>query len=98
MIINLREYFDNYIGDVSWYGETNHDDISRENMQKAPEVLYFLELVKYDILGKLNDHKNYRKGNASAEMLHEEARKICERFDENYQENDWLVGDTNVKN
>ncbi len=93
MIINLSDYFEKYIGDISWYGETNHDYKSRENMDKADKVLYFLECAREDILGNLREHKIYRKGNATAEMLHKKARKLCERYDNEYKEEDWNIKD-----
>ena len=49
MIINIEDYLLDYIGDVSWYGETNHDNKSSENMYKAREVLYELEQIMYHI-------------------------------------------------
>ena len=90
MIINLDDYFEKYIGDMSWYGETIHDDIYKQNMEKAYEVLYFLENAKYHILSNLYEHKSYRTGNASAKMLHDKAKEICKRFDSEYNENEWL--------
>lgn len=89
MIINIEDYLLDYIGDVSWYGETNHDDKSSVNMDKAREVLYELEQITYHIIGELTEHKNYRKGNTSAEMLHKRAKEICKRFDIYYNEDDW---------
>ena len=38
MKIDIEEYLMNYIGDISWYGETNHDNESKDNMDKAKEV------------------------------------------------------------
>ena len=90
MIIKLRDYLNDYIGDISWYGETNHDDKSKENMNKAYEVLYFLENVKADIISELEQHRSYRDGNASAIMLHNRAKEICERFDDAFEEERWL--------
>ena len=89
MHINLEKYFINYIGDISWYGESNHDDISAENMDNAYEVLYFLENVKAKIISELEEHQSYREGNASAIELHKKAKKICERFDDGYDEESW---------
>lgn len=89
MIINIEDYLLDYIGDVSWYGETNHDNKSSENMNNAREVLYELEQIMYHITEELSKHKNYRKGNASAEMLHKQAKEICKRFDKYYEEDEW---------
>lgn len=89
MIINIEKYLLDYIGDVSWYGETNHDNKSNENMDTAYRVLYDLEGITQSIIEKLSEHKNYRKGNGSAEMLHKRAKEICKRFDIYYEEDDW---------
>ena len=89
MNINIEDYLLDYIGDISWYGETNHDYKSSDNMDKAREILFELTQIIYQITGELSKHKNYRKGNASAEMLHEKAKKICKEYDAYYNEDDW---------
>lgn len=73
MKIDLEKYILDYIGDISWYGETNHDIQSYDNMKKADEVLFFLEEMRERIQEDLFEHKNYRQGNASAEALHSKA-------------------------
>lgn len=40
MNINIEDYLLDYIGDISWYGETNHDYKSSDNMDKAREILF----------------------------------------------------------
>ena len=93
MIINLRDYLNEYIGDISWYGETNHDDKSLENMEKARQVLYFLKNVECDILNELYEHRHYRIGNYSASILHAKAKEICKNYDNEYNEEEWEIHD-----
>lgn len=76
MQIDIKEYLLNYIGDISWYGETNHDNRAADNMTKADKVLELLEDIQSTIISELDDHQMYRKGNASAEMLHIKAGHI----------------------
>lgn len=76
MKIDIEEYLMNYIGDISWYGETNHDNESYGNMTKADNVLYLLEGIRENIMDKLFEHNDYRYGNASAEMLHKKAYQV----------------------
>lgn len=76
MSIDIEEYLMNYIGDISWYGETNHDNKSYDNMAKADNVLYLLEGIRENIMNKLFEHNDYRYGNASAEMLHKKAYQV----------------------
>lgn len=80
MQIDIKEFFLNYIGSVSWAGETNHDNESALNMDKADEVLGVLEDIKSEILNELDDHRYYRKGNYSAENLHAKAGKILKKY------------------
>lgn len=76
MKIDIKDYLMEYIGDIDWYGESYHDDQSLKNMDKADEVLYFLEELKDEITDNLVRHRVYRKENASATDLHNKARKI----------------------
>ena len=89
MKLDLEEYLLDYIGNISWYGETNHDYKAKENMIKAEEVLSFLENTKEYILNELEKHQTYREGNASAIMLHKEAKEICKSFDDKFDEDSW---------
>lgn len=84
MKIDIKEFLINYIGHLDWYGETNHDNQSADNMVKADDILDMLEDIRDDILYALDDHRNYRKGNASAEMLHEKAGKIVKKHRQFY--------------
>lgn len=76
MKLDIKDYLMEYIGDVDWYGESYHDGQSLKNMDKADEVLSFLEELKEKIITNLCDHRVYRKGNASATALHNKAKKI----------------------
>lgn len=76
MKVDIKEYLMNYIGDMSWYGETNHDDKSFDNMSKADEVLTCLEEIREEIMDELFEHRNYRRGNGSAEALHSKAFNV----------------------
>lgn len=79
MNINIKEYILNEIGDTRWHGETHSDNDSYENMAKIDEYLTIIEDIRGKLLSKLEEHKNYRKGNYSAEMLHEKAKKIFDK-------------------
>lgn len=76
MKIDIKEYLINYIGDISWWGETNHDEKSKENMCKADEVLTLLENIREKIQDELFKHNNYNRGNGSAENLHKKAYDV----------------------
>lgn len=80
MQIDIKEFLLNYIGDTSWAGETNHDNESLLNMNKADGVIASLEAIISTIISDLDDHKEYRKGNASAEMLHDKAGSILKKY------------------
>ena len=82
MKIDLLEYLENKIGDTSWHGETNHDNVSAENMGTLDRVLTDLENIRENLLSKLYEHENYRVGNASAEHLHFIAMKILRKHGE----------------
>ena len=79
MIIDIREYLLNYIGSTSWQGETRHDDISSNNLDKLEEVLTEIENLREVLWSELLDHRIYRKGNASAEHLHKKAKTIMRK-------------------
>ncbi len=82
MKIDLLEYLGNKIGDTSWYGETNHDNISARNMEVLDSVLNDIEYIRDYLLTRLYEHKDYRQGNASAEHLHKLAMSILEKHGE----------------
>ena len=86
MKIDLLEYLGNKIGDTSWYGETNHDNISARNMETLDNVLTEIEYIRDYLLTRLYEHENYRKGNASAEHLHKLAMNILEKHGEKLEE------------
>ena len=86
MKIDLLEYLGNKIGDTSWYGETNHDNISARNMETLDKILTEIEYIRAYLLTKLYDHEDYRKGNASAEHLHRLAMSILEKHGEKLEE------------
>lgn len=79
MIIDIREYLLNYVGNTGWEGEINHDNISSNNLDKLDEVLTEIEHLREELLFQLIEHKTYRKGNASAEHLHKKSKKIMEK-------------------
>lgn len=80
MQIDIKKFLLDYIGSTSWAGETNHDNESVINMGKADGVLAVLEDIKSEIISELDEHRYYRKGNASAEMLHEKAGKVLQKY------------------
>lgn len=82
MKIDLLEYFENKIGDTSWYGETYYDDRSADNMMILDNILTDIEDIRDHLLSKLYEHEDYRKGNASAEHLHRLAMNILEKHGE----------------
>ncbi len=86
MKIDLLEYIGYLIGDTSWYGETNHDDISARNLKTLDNVLSEIEYIRDYLLTRLYEHRNYRQGNASAEHLHRLAMSILERHGEKLEE------------
>lgn len=75
----IEEYLDLKIGSTSWAGETNHDNESLDNLSKVDDCLSEIENIRELLLSRLDDHINYRKGNASAESLHKYAKRIRER-------------------
>lgn len=79
MKIDIKEYLLNYIGHIDWHGETNYDNKSRENMEKAELILNEIEDIRDIIMSSLWEHKDYNIGNASAEMLHKKAERILRR-------------------
>lgn len=79
MNIDLKEWIEYKVGDVSWYGESNHDNQSFDNMSVLEEYLLQLEDIYIRLLYELTDHKIYREGNASAIYLHRKAKEILER-------------------
>ena len=68
-----------YIGSTSWQGETRHDDISSDNLEKLDKILTEIETLREILIEQLTEHRIYRKGNASAEHLHKKAKKIMEK-------------------
>ena len=86
MKIDLLEYLENKIGDTSWYGETNHDSESAQNMLILDSILTDIEDIRDNLLSKLYEHQNYREGNASAEHLHRLAMRILEKHEEKLEE------------
>lgn len=79
MIINIRTYLLDYIGNTSWHGESNYDDISSRNLDKLDDALNEIEDLREELLCKLAEHVTYRKGNASAEHLHKKAKSIMKK-------------------
>lgn len=77
--IDLVDYIEYKIGSISWAGETNHDNESLDNMTILDSHLSALEDLYIQLLHKLVDHKIYREGNHSAELLHGKAKKILEK-------------------
>ena len=86
MQINLLEYLENKIGDTSWHGETNHDNVSADNMMMLDSILTDLEDVRENLLSRLYEHEEYKKGNASAEYLHKLAMSVLEGHGEKLEE------------
>lgn len=76
MNINLEEFILKDIGHTDWYGESNYDRKSSENLDKLDYYLCALEEIREGLILELNNHINYRKGNASAESLHRKAKEI----------------------
>ena len=76
MKIDLLDYILKDIGDTDWWGETNHDHKSSENLSKLDTYLTELENIREELLRKLFNHIHYRKGNGSAESLHYKAKSI----------------------
>lgn len=76
MNINIKDYLVEKIGHTDWYGESNHDNKSYNNLDKLDSLLYEIEDLREELIGLLNEHINYRKGNASATSLHKKAKAI----------------------
>lgn len=79
MKIDLEDYIKYKVDSISWAGETNHDNKSLDNMTILDSYLSALEDLYIQLLRELVDHKAYREGNHSAELLHEKAKKILEK-------------------
>ncbi len=79
MIIDIKEYLLNSVGATDWNGETNHDNRSLENLDKLDDILTELEDLRNVLIGKLESHIVFAKGNASAEQLHKKAKLIREK-------------------
>lgn len=77
--INLLEYLSSEIGNTSWCGDSLFDDVASNNLEKLDNYLTELEDIREVLLQRLYEHKNYNKGNASAEMLHKKAGQIIQR-------------------
>lgn len=75
-MIDIKEYLMDKIGHTDWYGESQHDSISSENLDKVDKLLYGVEEFREELISKLNDHITYRKGNGSSEHLHKKAKEI----------------------
>ena len=76
MNIDVEKYIMDDIGHTDWHGETNYDNESLKNLNKLDSYLYILEDIRQQLILKLKEHIRYRKGNASAELLHEKAKHI----------------------
>jgi len=79
MNINLEQYILNEIGDTSWWGDSEHDAQSEVNLMKLNNVLNDVENLRDHLLSLLYAHRNFNKGNASAESLHRIAKKIAKQ-------------------
>lgn len=79
MIIDIKKYLLDYIGSTSWQGETIHDNISSDNLDKLDKILTEIETLREILIEQLTDHRIYRKGNASAEYLHKKAKRIMKK-------------------
>lgn len=79
MNIDIKDYLIKYIEHADWYGETEYDNESCYNLSKLDKVLTEIEDLRENLLLKLEKHKNYRKGNKSAELLHKQAKDIMSR-------------------
>lgn len=79
MIIDIRTYLLDYIGHTDWYGENEYDNESCYNLLKLDKVLTEIEDLREQLLLKLEKHKNFRKGNKSAESLHRQAKEIMKK-------------------
>lgn len=77
--INIKDFIMKSIGSTSWAGETYHDDESSVNLGYLDAWLTVIEDIRDDLLDKLNDHRIYREGNASAEHLHDKAGGIMKK-------------------
>lgn len=76
MIIDVEKYILDNIGHTDWHGESNYDAESLRNLQKIDYYLYELERIRMILINELEHHIRYRKGNASAELLHVKAKHI----------------------
>lgn len=79
MNIDIKEYLKKYIGHTDWYGESEYDNESCYNLSKLDKVLTEIEDLREELLLKLEKHRNYRKDNQSAKLLHEQAKGIMSR-------------------
>ena len=79
MIIDIKELLLNYVGETSWWGESNHDSKSLENLDKLEQLLSETEEFREQIISKLNEHIVYNKHNGSANDLHNKAMTIREK-------------------
>lgn len=78
-MIDIKEYLLNKIGHTDWYGETNHDDTSSNNLDKLDNLLYEVEEFREELISRLNEHIIYRPGNASSNHLHKKAKAIRQK-------------------
>ena len=71
-----------YIGKTHWHGDSYEDDVSSANLKTLELVLENVNIIREYLIDRLEEHKYYRKGNASAESLHKQAKKIIENHTE----------------
>jgi ubiquitin C-terminal hydrolase len=79
MTLDIKELLLNYAGDTSWWGESNHDEISSKNLDKLELLLSETEEFREQIISKLNEHITYNKNNGSSKGLHDKAKRIREK-------------------
>lgn len=80
MHIDVKQYILDRIGSTSWAGESNHDKEALIGLYNIESILSELEDIREELFNLLKEHKEYRKGNYSAEQLHNAAGKILLKF------------------
>ena len=80
MKIDIRDYIINDIGNTSWWGETNHDNNSLDNMNKIDRYLTFIENLREELLELLYEHNdNSNLHNYSKLELKKKAKAIRQK-------------------
>lgn len=79
MLIDIKEYILNSVGDTTYHGNTELDEKSLFNLTSVDLYLTYVEQLRQELLDKLYEHRKYNKDDLSSLVLHESAKRIAKR-------------------